>query len=245
MPNPYFSGRIPPELFEHIEKFRETSGESKTELLIAALSTYTNYQSPDKQIDNKANDIGDNVIDNKILIEIQEIKNRLTEAEKNIINQKNITKYFSQDLKAIESKINNFHTVINNDNIISNQLNIDNQPDNQPDNQLAIAFNNINPDDSQNDNEDDNSLDNKITKINGRINFNSADNLDRDFILSQGAMASRLEISSKELANYKKKGEYKIDKVIDNILHKVEYLGEGKIDNKLAQLWRCKIITLR
>jgi transcriptional regulator len=41
--NPFFSGRIPPELHQQIEKYCQETGESKTEVLIKALSAYLNF----------------------------------------------------------------------------------------------------------------------------------------------------------------------------------------------------------
>lgn len=49
--NPFFSGRIPQTLFDHVEKFREESGEEKTELLIKALAQYTNFELEEKPFD--------------------------------------------------------------------------------------------------------------------------------------------------------------------------------------------------
>lgn len=43
MPNPFFSGRIPPDLDERIKQHIAETGESKTEVLINALATYLNY----------------------------------------------------------------------------------------------------------------------------------------------------------------------------------------------------------
>ncbi|NES93407.1 hypothetical protein [Okeania sp. SIO2B9] len=42
--SPFYSGRIPQELFDHIENFREVSGEGKTDLLIKALAQYTGFE---------------------------------------------------------------------------------------------------------------------------------------------------------------------------------------------------------
>ena len=44
--NPFFSGRIPPNLFERAEQHCDESGISKTELLIAALRAYLDYPEP-------------------------------------------------------------------------------------------------------------------------------------------------------------------------------------------------------
>lgn len=41
--NPFFSGRIPTELYQQAEKHCQETGDSKTELLIKALSSYLNF----------------------------------------------------------------------------------------------------------------------------------------------------------------------------------------------------------
>ena len=43
MPNPFFSGRIPPDLLERVEKHCAETGETKTDVLVHALSTYLNH----------------------------------------------------------------------------------------------------------------------------------------------------------------------------------------------------------
>ena len=49
--NPFFSGRIPPNLFERAEQHCDKSGISKTELLIAALRAYLDYPEPPKPVE--------------------------------------------------------------------------------------------------------------------------------------------------------------------------------------------------
>ena len=49
--NPFYSGRIPPELLDAIEKHRELTGESKTDLLIKALSQYVGFQLQEEEIE--------------------------------------------------------------------------------------------------------------------------------------------------------------------------------------------------
>jgi hypothetical protein len=43
MPNPFFSARIPQDLFEKIEQLITETGESKTQILIKALAAYVNH----------------------------------------------------------------------------------------------------------------------------------------------------------------------------------------------------------
>jgi hypothetical protein len=48
MTNPFFSGRISQGLLDHVEKHRESTGESKTDVLVKALAAYTGFEDNDK-----------------------------------------------------------------------------------------------------------------------------------------------------------------------------------------------------
>lgn len=50
--NPFFSGRIPPELLVRIEQRIQETGESKTDILVAALSAYLGAETPKSQNSN-------------------------------------------------------------------------------------------------------------------------------------------------------------------------------------------------
>ena len=47
--NPFFSGRIPQNLYDGIEDHRKETGESKTDVLIKALAQYIGYQLEEKE----------------------------------------------------------------------------------------------------------------------------------------------------------------------------------------------------
>ena len=57
MANPFFSGRIPQELLYHVEKYRESTGETKTDVLVQALATYTEFQLDEKNRSNPSKSI--------------------------------------------------------------------------------------------------------------------------------------------------------------------------------------------
>jgi hypothetical protein len=46
MASPFFSGRIPQDLYDHIEQHTQETGESKTQILINALSAYLGHKLP-------------------------------------------------------------------------------------------------------------------------------------------------------------------------------------------------------
>jgi predicted transcriptional regulator len=43
MANPFFSGRIPPDLYQRVEEFAAETNQSKTRILILALSAYLDH----------------------------------------------------------------------------------------------------------------------------------------------------------------------------------------------------------
>ena len=47
--NPFFSGRIPQGLYDHIEEYRKETDESKTDVLIRALAKYVEYELEEDQ----------------------------------------------------------------------------------------------------------------------------------------------------------------------------------------------------
>ena len=47
--NPFFSGRIPQNLYDGIEDYRKETGESKTDVLIKALAQYIGYKLEEKE----------------------------------------------------------------------------------------------------------------------------------------------------------------------------------------------------
>lgn len=87
MANPFFSGRIPQELHQRIEEYIKSTGKTKTQLLVEALSTYVGIQL---SVDNKA--ITDNY-DRRL----SDIEERLKALEDNVITS------YQSDNKAVNS----------------------------------------------------------------------------------------------------------------------------------------------
>lgn len=102
MPNPFFSGRIPPELEAHVEEYRKQTGESKTDVLIKALSTYTDFQDKQVEIENTE-------ITNPILERLEKIEERLTELD-------NLKEQLTQLRKSLKAKSKPQKTAEKNDN---------------------------------------------------------------------------------------------------------------------------------
>lgn len=75
MANPFFSGRIPPELHQRIEEYIKSTGKTKTQLLVEALSAYVGIPL---SVDNEA--ITDNY-DRRL----SDIEERLKALEDNVI----------------------------------------------------------------------------------------------------------------------------------------------------------------
>ena len=93
--NPFYSGRISPELFDHIEKYKEKTGETKTEILIRALSAYTGFALPTNEI----------ALDNP-LIERIELLEKIVKQNQSLIasHEEAITKIQVQKIAPAEDK---------------------------------------------------------------------------------------------------------------------------------------------
>ena len=48
--SPFFSGRIPQELLDAVEKHRALTGESKTDVLVRSLAKYVGYELPEVEV---------------------------------------------------------------------------------------------------------------------------------------------------------------------------------------------------
>ncbi len=49
MANPFVSGRVPPALHERLEEYCQTTGLTKSEVLVSALSAHLGVESPDNR----------------------------------------------------------------------------------------------------------------------------------------------------------------------------------------------------
>lgn len=74
--NPFFSGRIPQNLYDGIENYRKETGESKTDVLIKALAQYIGYKLEEKEPSIPP-----------IKEKFDEIFKRLEELEKNLLSE--------------------------------------------------------------------------------------------------------------------------------------------------------------
>lgn len=76
--SPFFSGRIPQELLDAVEKHRALTGESKTDVLVRSLAKYVSYELPEVEI-----------VEPPIQLQIDEILQRLEAIETELeINRK-------------------------------------------------------------------------------------------------------------------------------------------------------------
>jgi hypothetical protein len=101
MANPFFSGRIPQELLDRVEKHVQEAGESKTNILIQALAAYLNFPI---QV-NKAND--------------SNLERRVQELEQQVIKLLSLDKDIYEIKQTIPSQgqlDNNVITTDNNEN---------------------------------------------------------------------------------------------------------------------------------
>ena len=120
MANPFFSGRIPQELLDRVEKHVQDTGESKTNILIQALATYLNFpvqpsNSNNSTLEKRLNDLEQQV--EKLLSlgkDISEIKQTIADQSKidnDVINNDTV-ETTNQSLKSKTTD----NKVIDNDN---------------------------------------------------------------------------------------------------------------------------------
>jgi len=97
--NPFFSGRIPQELLDQVEKHIQDTGESKTNILIQALAAYLNFPI---QLSNSSNST---------------LEKRLNDLEQQVEKLLSLNDDISEIKQIItdENKVDNF--VIKNDNV--------------------------------------------------------------------------------------------------------------------------------
>jgi hypothetical protein len=74
MASPFFSGRIPQELYDHVEQHIQESGESKTQVLIDALSQYLGIETSKSKASSVNKDL--------LLSELESLKERVSLLEK-------------------------------------------------------------------------------------------------------------------------------------------------------------------
>jgi hypothetical protein len=125
--NPFFSGRIPQELFDHIEKRIEKSGESKTDILVQALAIYTGFDLPSIKESTKS-PLAEKI---EILVsEVELLKKKFNEIELHEARNKETVSQSKSNEKIRE--INLFQEIKNEPNLLS--LITDTYSDNKNDN---------------------------------------------------------------------------------------------------------------
>lgn len=116
MPNPFFSGRIPPGLADKIDAHLLQTGETRSELLIRLLRAEVN--------DNTSDNAADNKIDNKVLDLIARV-----EKLEQLVNYK-------PDNEIDKGSDNNADNMVDNkpteDSDDTDVINADNKADNKP-----------------------------------------------------------------------------------------------------------------
>ena len=107
--NPFFSGRIPQNLYNGIEDYRKETGESKTEILVKALAQYIGYKLEEKEpsispIQEKFDDIFNQL---EKLEKLDDIFNRLEKLEKHLFHEERVKTELTNNLKQLEITYDN------------------------------------------------------------------------------------------------------------------------------------------
>ncbi len=94
--NPFFSGRIPQNLYNGIEDYRKETGESKTEILVKALAQYIGYKLEEKEPSIPP-----------IQEKFDDIFNRLEKLEKHLFHEERVKTELTNNLKQLEITYDN------------------------------------------------------------------------------------------------------------------------------------------
>lgn len=137
MANPFLSGRVPLELLKQVEQYLAQSGESKTELIIKAVSAYIGIKLPDPKGD------GDKRLEN-LEQEVAELKGAIKSLYEKFaaFNPKLEEPTRVEDLEVKNEQTNSSENTANN---INNKSEIDsnNNPQNNVDDKENKTFTNI------------------------------------------------------------------------------------------------------
>lgn len=140
--NPFFSGRIPPELYQQAEKHCEETGKGKTELLIEALSAYLNFPVilPGKNFGIPAPEISGERID-KLEERVRVLEALLNLNEKAVIIKDNTdNKSIEIEESIVDNAVETFDNKLDNEKPKESKednLNSDNISDNNNDNKKS------------------------------------------------------------------------------------------------------------
>ncbi len=120
MPNPFFSGRIPPGLADKIDAHLLQTGETRSELLIRLLRAEVN----DNNTNNNTDNANDNAVDNKISDLIARVEKLEQLADNRVDNKPN------KDTDNTVDNITDDELTEDSDN--TSVIDIDNKTDNKP-----------------------------------------------------------------------------------------------------------------
>ena len=101
--NPFFSGRIPQNLYDGIENYRKETGESKTDVLVKALAQYIGYKLEKKEPSIPP-----------IKEKFDEIFKRLEQLEKHLLTEEKIETERPSNSKQLEITYDNNVIISNN-----------------------------------------------------------------------------------------------------------------------------------
>lgn len=138
MPNPFFSGRIPPDLHKRVEQYKAETGESKTDILINALAAYLNYP---------VSKLAHTIVSSETEERFRSLESRITTLELEVLLHKD------SDKKSVIAVDNNKQESLVSDNF-------DNIFDNQSDNKIAFELKEVEPEPIKNA-IDNNNINNK------------------------------------------------------------------------------------
>ena len=121
MANPFFSGRIPQELYNRVDQHVKESGEGKTQILINALSQYLGVEISTPKSSNVNTDL--------LLSELESLKERVSLLERSQSKQLPLLSH---------SPVSSDNEVITKSKIDNKLITTDNATDNKSDNSIMV-----------------------------------------------------------------------------------------------------------
>jgi hypothetical protein len=215
MANTFFSGRIPPDLYDKIEQHCNEFGESKTKVLIDALTTYLNFpisvkhSTPNNQISKELF----SALEERVKT-LEELAKATKKSEAIVINDDNYDNKVSSELEftpSIEAK----QSDDKNDNSDNKQLEIDN----------IIKFNNNN----------DNSVVPEVSITYGPVNESQMAmwiGKDRNLLRRHRGNVEKEKLSLNTPLIVEVNGQS----------YELKYVSEKKPNGKTAREWVAKIV---
>lgn len=232
MANPFFSGRIPQDLLDRVEQYVRETGQSKTDVLIQALSVYLNHP---------VTKLAPTITGSEIEERFKSMESRITALELEVLLSKTSDKEFvikTDNNKQESITLSSDHDdLIDNRNLIIEQDLLQEDADNKNDNDLSHIVEKIESpsiEDFVSDNTLDNKDDNEETRAENQENLSVEQQT--DILTKNLCTTKRFEsLSSVEFAQVTGIERRFLDDQRVKIRNKYRKLGRQILEKQLLQ----------